>query len=370
MDCMLRKPLHWVLYGGVWVLMGLYFTSWDMVAYHMPFLAVLPMNLCQNAVWALEGLVIIRIARSHPIESFSRASLKAWIINLGAGFLLALLGLAIAWAISLAFSEPKMREGILKMPLHSLLRFTLTYLHSTLLLMWAILGAFHGLLIYQGMRARELEKAQLEASLAMARNQTLLAQLQPHFLFNALNSISSLIHSDPEGADRMVAKLGDLLRLNLDAESGQELPLARELELVDAYLAIEKVRFQDRLEVERDLPPDLAGARVPKFLLQPLVENALKHGLGPRARPGRLLLRAARDGEHLLLEVRDNGAGFEGTRDGIGLRNTRARLQLLYREDQSLEIFSIPDKGTRVVVRIPLHGCPRQTRKDQDPDRR
>ena len=355
MGIMLKKPSHWLIYIGIWVLMGIYYTTWDMAAYHVGFLMMLPMNLCQNAVWGLEGLLIIRIAGRYPITSFTRASLPAWIINLGAGFVLALAGLAVAFAISLGFAEPAHRAMIYKSLSANLLRFTFTYLHSTLLLMWAVLGAFHGVVLYSGLKAREVEKAQLEASLALARNQTLLAQLQPHFLFNALNSISALIHADPDAADRMVARLGDLLRLSLDTGAAQELPLEREITLVQAYLAIEKVRFQDRLEVDLEIPPDLARARVPAFLLQPLVENALKHGLAPRARTGRVLVRASREGDQLCLEVQDNGAGFESTREGVGLRNTRARLEMLYQEHQSLEIFSILDKGTRCVLRIPLH---------------
>jgi sensor histidine kinase YesM len=349
--------------------MGLYYSSWDALLYRMPLLEVLPMNLCQNLVWALEGVLIIRLAERYPIQSFSRRSAPAWILNLGAGFLLAVLGLVVAWAISLGFATEAVQAKVAQDPLGNLLRFAFSYLHSTLLLMWAILGAFHGLLIYKGMKAREVEKAQLEASLSLARSQTLLAQFQPHFLFNALNSISSLIHSDPDGADRMVARLGDLLRLNLDSESSQEIPLVQELALVEAYLAIEKVRFQDRLAVEVDVPPDLLRARVPKFLLQPLVENALKHGIAPRARPGKLLVRASRIGDELCLEVQDNGAGFEGTREGVGLHNTRARLQMLYHEAQTLEIFSVPDKGTRIVLRIPLQGSRRAVEHDQDADR-
>jgi signal transduction histidine kinase len=352
---MFKKAEHWFMYGGIWVLMGLYYTTWDMASYHMPFLSVLPLNLMQNAVWGLEGLLIIRIAERFPIRTFSIKDLPAWIINLGAGFVLAVLGLVIAWLLSIGYAEPAERVKILASPGQHLLRFTFMYLHSTLILMWAVLGAFHGLLLYRGMKATELEAAQLEASLTLARNQMLLAQFQPHFLFNALNSISALIHTDPPAADRMVARLGDLLRLNLDAEATQELPLEKEMALVDAFLAIEKVRFQDRLTVEVDIPPELARSLVPKFLLQPLVENALKHGLAPRSRPGKVLIRARREADWLDLEVQDNGAGFEATREGIGLHNTRARLLMLYHDNHRLEIFSVPDKGTRVVVRIPLH---------------
>lgn len=352
---MMKKPLHWLIYAGIWALMGLYYTTWDMVSYHMPFTWALPLNLCQNGVWALEGLLIIRLAERFPIASFSRRSLPAWIINLGGGFLLALAGLGIAWLISLAFQNAGERAMVLDHPGRNLLRFMFTYLHSTLILMWAVLGAFHGLLLYKGMKLRELEKAQLEASLTLARNQALLAQIQPHFLFNALNSISSLIHSDPDGADRMLVRLGDLLRLNLEGGAGQELTLEKEMALVDAYLAIEKVRFQDRLTVEVDIPPELARALVPKFILHPLVENALKHGLAPLARPGKVRVAASRDGASLKLEVQDDGAGFESAREGIGLGNVRERLGMLYHGEQGLDLFSAPDKGTRIIVRIPLH---------------
>lgn len=351
---MLKKPLHWLLYIGIWVLMGLYYTSWDMAVYRAAFLNVLPMNLCQNAVWGLEGLLIIRLAERFPIESFSRRSLPAWILNLGAGFVLALLGLGAAWLIALGFQVLENPAMAAKASFKGFTRFLFMYLHSTLILMWAVLGAFHGFLLFKGMKTREMEKAQLETSLALARNQTLLAQFQPHFLFNALNSISSLIHSDPERADRMVARLGDLLRINLDTQSSQEVPLATEMELVEAFLAIEKIRFQDRLEVILAIPPELARRPVPKFILQPLVENALKHGIAPRSGLGQVTIRATVDGDRLILEVQDNGGGFIGTREGIGLRNTRARLQMLYRDQAQLEIFSLPDKGTRVLVRIPL----------------
>lgn len=351
---MVKKPWFWITYAAAWGLMSLYYAAWDAVGYRMAFLSVLPMNLCQNAVWALEGLLLLRIAARFPITSFDRRSLPAWIINLGSGFALAVLGLTAAWFISLAFAEPKGRSMVLAAPWRSVLGFAFNYLHSTILLMLAVLGGWHGFQLYRDLKRRELEKAQLESGLAQARNQNLLAQLQPHFLFNALNSISSLIHADPEAADRMVAKLGDLLRLSLETGSGQEVRLERELALAESYLAIERVRFGDRLEVALEVPAALAQARVPQFVLQPLVENAIRHGIAPRSRPGRITIRASREGETLVLEVRDDGAGFDGLREGLGLRNTRERLRMLYHEDQSFDIFTVPDKGTAVVLRIPL----------------
>ncbi|BDU77839.1 sensor histidine kinase [Mesoterricola sediminis] len=351
---MWTKRAHWLLYGAAWGLMGLYYATWDAVAYNLAFLGVLPMNLCQNAIWGLEGLLLMAVARRFPITAFDRRSLPAWIINLGASLLLTCVGLASAWLLSVAFMEPSSRAWIFRNLGSSLRKFTLMYFHSTLLLMWAVQGAYHGFRLYREMRRQELEKAQLESRLAEARNQNLVAQFQPHFLFNALNSISSLVHADPEAADRMIARLGDLLRISLETGPGQEVSLERELALVDSYLAIEKVRFQDRLEVQVEVPAALARARVPRFVLQPLVENAIRHGIAPRARSGRINIRAAAAGDQLALEVRDDGAGFDGTREGIGLRNTRERLRMLYHDQQSFEIFSLPDKGTVIILRIPL----------------
>jgi len=352
---MFSRTRHWFFYAGIWVLSSIYFTTWDVVFFHQAFLKVLPLNLLQHSVWALEGLLILRLAQRFPIETLSPKAWRAWGLNLGAGVFFTILGLGVAWLLALFFQRSEAR--LMSAPgwfWKSLGTFFSMYFQPVLLIMWAVLGAYHVFLISQRFRIRELQAVQLERSLVQARLQALQSQLQPHFLFNTLHSISALIHLDPESADRMVTRLADLLRLTLDTSVEQRIPLRKEISVTEVYLAIERVRFQDRLEVRFEIPPELAEVQVPSFILQPIVENAIKHGISGLARGGHLLIRASREGEWLALEVQDDGAGFNSEREGIGLSNTRSRLALMYKDRQKLEIFTAMDKGTRVIIRIPI----------------
>lgn len=223
----------------------------------------------------------------------------------------------------------------------------------------AIIGAAHAAHFYRRSQERERRTLELEASLARARLETLKMQLQPHFLFNSLNAIAELVHHDSNAADDMLTALSGLLRLTLDTSSEQQLPLRRELEIVEKYLAIERVRFGDRLKVRLDISPDVYNAQVPTLLLQPLVENAIHHGLEPKTGQGALTIRATRDGNTLKLEVSDNGAGLpQGlpTKEGIGLTNTRARLQELYGQDATLELYG--RDGLTVDIHLPYRLAP------------
>ena len=179
------------------------------------------------------------------------------------------------------------------------------------------------------------DREQLEARLERAQLQTLKLQLQPHFLFNTLNTITALIGVDPRVAERMVSGLSELLRLSLRNAGEQEVPLSRELELLEHYVDIQQIRFRDRLTVTLEVAPDAMQALVPNFILQPLVENAIRHGIGPRAAPGHVDVRAYRENGSLHLRVADDGVGerirpYEASREGIGLGNTKARLEHLY----------------------------------------
>jgi signal transduction histidine kinase len=211
---------------------------------------------------------------------------------------------------------------------------------------------------YRRFRERELRATQLEGQLAKAHLQTLKSQLQPHFLFNTMHSISSLMLTDVQAADRMMTRLGDLLRMSLESAGTQITILSRELEFVNCYLEIEKVRFAERLHVTLDIAPETLDATVPHLLLQPLVDNAVKHGISKLPAGGEIQITvSAQDGE-LQLEIRDNGPGFgkEGPfpASGLGLRITRERLESLYGQDQSLELLSLPGGGAITRVRIPL----------------
>ncbi len=211
-------------------------------------------------------------------------------------------------------------------------------------------------------QARALGAARLEAALALARLNALRMQLEPHFLFNALNSISSLVRRDPDGAERMLARLGDFLRLTLDDSMPQEVELRQELTFLERYLDIERVRFCDRLSVVLDVPADLLDARVPYLILQPLVENAIRHGLARRAGPGVISVRATRHDTRLVLEVEDDGPGFSSdvplAKLGVGLANMRARLRQLHGEAARLAAESRAEQGARVTITLPWERGP------------
>jgi LytS/YehU family sensor histidine kinase len=228
----------------------------------------------------------------------------------------------------------------------------------------AILGVGLAFSYYARFREREMRASQLEAQLAQAQLQALKMQLHPHFLFNALHSISALVHSDPDAADKMIARLGDFLRLTLENSAAQEVPLRQELEFLNCYLDIERTRFRDRLTTQIEADPQLLDCVVPNLILQPIVENAIRHGVSQRAAHGHVEVRASRAGDALRLEVRDNGRGLpEGAEvcranqgGGVGLANTRARLQQLYGGAYRFDISNAPAGGAVVTLEIPLHG--------------
>lgn len=223
----------------------------------------------------------------------------------------------------------------------------------------AIVSIAHALCFYRRAQERERRTLGLEAGLAKARLSALRMQLQPHFLFNSLNAIAELVHKDPEAADEMLVALASLLRLTLETSGEQELPLGRELEFVERYLAIEHVRLGDRLQVTYDLAPGTRDALVPVFLLQPLVENAVRHGLEARGGPGRLTISASCQDTALVLTISDNGPGLQPGKplsEGIGLANTRARLRELYGAAGTLELRQA--EGFTVEIAIPFRTSP------------
>ncbi|HKA87893.1 MAG TPA: histidine kinase [Haliangiales bacterium] len=199
-----------------------------------------------------------------------------------------------------------------------------------------------------------LAAARLRAELDRAELALLRMQLHPHFLFNTLHAIATLVRHDPDAAERMIARLGELLRMTLAAADVEEVPLWRELELLAPYLDIQRTRFSDRLSVDIDVDDPARQARVPSFVLQPLVENAIRHGIAPRAGPGRIVIRARRDGAALRVEVEDDGPGpAPGAGDGVGLAATRARLQRLYGDGHRLALARVGETGARVTFTVP-----------------
>jgi two-component system, LytTR family, sensor kinase len=221
-----------------------------------------------------------------------------------------------------------------------------------------LIGVAHALAYRRESEARALSTAHLETRLVEAQLQALQRQLHPHFLFHTLNTISGLIRTDPEAADVMIDQLGDLLRMTLHTSGIQEVPLKDELDVLQKYVEIEQTRLGDRLHVTMHVEPETLDALVPNLLLQPLVENAIRHGIAPNARPGWIAIHTERTGAQLTIQLRDSGDGLPPERlmalnRGVGLENTRARLEHLYRSGYQFA-FSNLERGLCVTVRIPF----------------
>jgi two-component system, LytTR family, sensor kinase len=243
---------------------------------------------------------------------------------------------------------------------------------------WLFARTYHfALLVYLGIvvvhqaiayyKSQAVRAAELEGALARAQLQALEMQLHPHFLFNTLHAISALMQTDVKAADQMLARLSEFLRMSLEGGRAQEVSLRRELEFLERYLEIEKVRFRDRLTVVTDIDPEALDARVPNLILQPLVENAIRHGISRRRGAGLIEIRAACAGDTLELSVRDDGPGLasDAVSEGIGLSNTRMRLEQLHGDRQSLELRPVPSGGLEVALAMPL--VPAEEERDGDP---
>ncbi|HEY6362551.1 MAG TPA: histidine kinase [Vicinamibacterales bacterium] len=224
---------------------------------------------------------------------------------------------------------------------------------------WAVVGLSHALDFHRESQEQRVAAAQLGTRLAEARLQSLQSQLHPHFLFNTLHTISALMHRDTEAADAMLARLSDLLRLSLDRISTQQVTLKEEMDFLQKYLEIERTRFGDRLAVRFDVEAETLDASVPNLLLQPLVENSIRHGIAQKVGGGLLEIRAGREESELCLLVRDTGPGLSAAtlsalNTGVGLTNTRSRLEELFPGRHRFEFHEPPEGGLAVKIRIPF----------------
>jgi hypothetical protein len=237
-------------------------------------------------------------------------------------------------------------------------KFWLHYVVVYFLIYWVVMLGHLGWHYYSRFREREVETAQLQRELVEARLEALRMQLNPHFLFNTLHAISALIHESPAAADRVLARLSELLRLSLDQTKPQEVPLSEELSFLDRYLEIEQTRFAEHLTVQKQIDAETLSALVPYLILQPLVENAIRHGIEPRESPGLLRVCASRKDGQLELRVIDNGDGLSDgisrPPEGIGLSNTRARLRHLYGDHCSFQLVPADGGGLEARVVVPF----------------
>jgi LytS/YehU family sensor histidine kinase len=242
-----------------------------------------------------------------------------------------------------------------------------------------LVGLAHALVFRRESEQRALDAARLETRLVEAQLQALQRQLHPHFLFNTLNTIAGLIRTNVNAADVMIDQLGDLLRMALNTSDQQEVPLKQELEGLGKYLDIEQTRFGSRLRVLMHIDPDTLDAEVPNLLLQPLVENAIRHGVSPHSRPGWIAVEANRHHDRLMLRIRDSGYGVPPERlvalnSGVGLANTRARLEHLYPRSHEFTFsnladgfcvtMSLPFRTTATAVDQPVAGAAKRQRRE------
>ncbi|HXE56634.1 MAG TPA: histidine kinase [Gemmatimonadales bacterium] len=356
-----RRSARWGLIVAFWTVVGLLSASQTFLLLSAERQPVAPWRviLWQLAAWyfwALLTPVIAWLGRRRPIHR------EAWVRSLFGVHLPASVAVSLAHTalvtllVRLAFPATAGNEpfgAIFASYLRSRLQFELlTY--------WAILGASHAFDFYAKYRERELRASELQAQLVQAELQALKMQLHPHFLFNTLHAIAVLIRRDPAAATRTVTLLGDLLRLTLANSGALEIPLRQELEFLKLYLEIERIRFPDRLTVVFEVEPEALDARVPNFILQPLVENAVRHGVAARTAPGRIEIGARIRGEAAELRVWNDGPGLDerprrpaGT--GIGLATTRARLARLYGPRGRFAIADAERGGVEVTLTVPYH---------------
>ena len=296
-----------------------------------------------TAMWTAFTPLILAVCHRVPLTRSGWP--KAVAAHLVAGSALAALSVYLNWRIALAVDAEISFAGMLARIFHANL---MSYVVA------AAVG--HLIFSYRHSRDRALRESALEAQLARAQLHALKMQIEPHFLFNTLNSISQLVYENPAAADEMVASLASLLRLTIEGAAAEVVPLSREVQFLRAYLRIQGTRFQDRLAFRIDVSADAEDALVPPLILQPLVENSIRHGLSGRSAAGRVLVSAEVRAGVLRLEVADDGVGFgegPGRREGVGLTNTRARLQRLYGAGHRLEIGAGPEGGAVVAIEIP-----------------
>ena len=354
-----RGFVKWAGIFGVWTLFALFFASQfalqnQLSPSPLPFWRILMWQLVSGYIWFAISPLILYLANRYPFEEGKwKTSLIAHAIFC---VLVSLVQLALDAFVLTRLGYPPGRQFPNFFEAYKF--FVFINLHLSILIYMAVVGIKSAYNYYQKYREKQLRTSQLEARLAQSRLQVLKMQLHPHFLFNTLNAISELLHRDPDGAEHMITDLSDLLRMALENLEVQEIPLKQELEFLRKYLEIEQMRFQDRLRVEMDIAPDTLDASVPNMILQPLVENAIKHGISPKAGGGRIDIGATRSNGHLVLSVSDDGVGvsadgLKSVRDGVGLSNTRRRLRHLYGEEHRFELSAPKTDGLRVDLEIP-----------------
>jgi two-component system LytT family sensor kinase len=352
-----RRLVKYGLIWGIWTIVALFFST---QVYMMNYAERQPIRYAQGFLeqasgcylWALATPLVLWLARRYRIDRSN------WLRKLGQHFLfsLALVSVLLGLHFVLYMVFAGRSASITPFRLFGFLYYNLD---RWLLLYWFILLMSHALNYYNSFRKGELKASQLQTQLVESQLEALKMQVQPHFLFNTLHSISALLSKDTEGARKMITRLGDFLRLTLENSGSMEVTLQQEIEFLNGYLEIERIRFKDRLTTDIQVDPQVLDVRVPNLILQPIVENAMRHAVG-NSTSGRVEVTAVPVNGVVRIEVKDNGPGIKGDRTlearrgkGLGLANTRARLLGLYGNEARFDLANAPAGGLVVTLEIP-----------------
>jgi len=356
-----KKWRFWGFIFGIWMLLGI-FSSVNL--YFIEAREDNPINWFTAFVWAMPDMLIwafftpviallltrFRLERGSWKRSMLVHALVGFSFPLIHGIIDAFVNAAIYWSYGLSFSFG-----------HSISAHITYEYFQMVIIYWLVVSVLTGIRYYQQFRERELRAAQLESQLSQAQLQALRMQLNPHYLFNSLNAVSALVEDEPKKARELLANLGDLLRTSLEGEQDNFVPLENELRFIRSYLDVERVRLGERLHVEFEIDPKTETALVPNLILQPLVENAIRHGIAPHVENGDVRILSELEGDRLILSIFDNGKGievFNGNgqmyEEGVGIRNTRERLKVIYGERASFKLNSLESGWTESRVTLPL----------------
>jgi signal transduction histidine kinase len=344
----------WTFIGIVFTLQG-YFTSYRSER-PIPFVDSLYLQFTWSYLWAFVTPLVLWLTHKIPIErhNWIRNSLIHSPLSVVLSVALTAIGHVFLW---LKWSWPMGKP----FSMERLARFVVGNFSEGIGMYLLIALVGYAFSYYQRYREGELRSVRLEAQLSQAQLQALKMQLHPHFLFNTLHSISALLHHQPDAARTMISRLGDFLRLTLENSGTQEVTLKKEMEFLRCYLEIERVRFQDRLMTRVNVSPPALDAKVPNLILQPIVENAIRHGIAPRSTPGLIEILAKPQNGCLRIQVRDNGPGLPTDRNsealftkGLGLANTERRLERLYGAAHRFDLSNDPKGGLVVTLEIPF----------------
>ena len=353
-----KWPVRLGLIWSVWTVVAFFFaTQVYMLYYHeekpVPFRRALFIEGVGCFLWALSTPLVLWLARRFRIERNNWRRRVPFHFVLGLGLICTLMTVDyVVYMFGTGRPSNLTLLHISQFLIYNVDRWLLTY--------WVIVLSSHAFNYYRSFREGELNAAQLRTQLVQSQLEALKMQLHPHFLFNTLHSISALLNKDVDGARTMITRLGDFLRLTLENAGTQEVSLQQEIEFLNGYLEIERIRFQDRLTTNVDIDPAVLDVRVPNLILQPIVENAMRHAVATHAQAGRIEITAFGRNGCLRIQVKDNGPGLASDQTlanqigkGVGLSNTKARLERLYGSEHLLELVNDPNGGLVVTLEIP-----------------